>query len=630
MTDSVRVKVELSSKGDRIILTAPYFPGIQDMCKAVPGWNYSGPNKWWTYPLNIQTCRLMRHVFTDMLVVGPRLSRWAREAVAHERTMRRIGKHKNYMLEHVADVLPDVAQAMKGRTYQRVGAGFIANATRGVLLADQPGLGKTIQTLGGLVERGIHKGRHLVLCPSTAIRITWEKEVRKWTDFDVHVMTGSEKQKRKGMEAALASDADTVFLITNPETARVKMGRWCNQCKSFVEDFDSPDQDLDHRNEQHATRPRPWHMQFPELFSSTWSSVTLDESHRFLGGIKGPTNKTLVAEGLCRLQIEDEGILIALSGTPIKGNPENFWGVLYWLEREAYSSKWAWAEQYMDIQKGPFGNKMLGINPAREKAFYRSLDTIMLRRTKAEVAPDLPPKETIEHWCDPSPKQLKQYQEMEDEGEAMFGEDNITATSALAELTYLRQIAAGYRGTGGEIILKDSCKWVYLLELLEERGVIGASRYDDGNKFVIASQFTKLVDAMAAEFGRIGVPVLKITGNVSTKQRLAAQQSFQSKGGPRIILINTMAGGVAIDLDKHCDELFFMDETWVPDDQEQVEDRIHRISRIHQVTIHYLYARGSIDERIASLNVGKDVIQKQILDERRGVDFARRLLKEKA
>jgi SNF2 family DNA or RNA helicase len=71
-----------------------------------------------------------------------------------------------------------------------------------------------------------------------------------------------------------------------------------------------------------------------------------------------------------------------------------------------------------------------------------------------------------------------------------------------------------------------------------------------------------------------------------------------------------------------------MDETFIPDDQEQVEDRIHRVSRIHRVTIHYLYARGSIDESIAHSNVGKDEIQKKILDGRRGVKFALRLLKE--
>jgi len=252
---------------------------------------------------------------------------------------------------------------------------------------------------------------------------------------------------------------------------------------------------------------------------------------------------------------------------------------------------------------------------------------VMLRRTKGEVAQDLPPKQYIEHWCDPSPQQQKQYDEMALMGEAMFGERSVSATGVLAELTRLRQIATAYQGADGPVMAK-SCKWLFLLELLEERGLVGTSRYDNGTKYVIASQFGQVINAMEAEFRKLKVPVLKITGDVSPKQRLAAQASFQGVGGPRIMLLNTIAGGVAIDLDAHCDELFFMDETFVPDDQEQVEDRIHRVSRIHQVAIHYLYAKGSIDEKIAGMNISKDQIQKRVLDGRRGVEFALRMLKE--
>jgi SNF2 family DNA or RNA helicase len=131
---------------------------------------------------------------------------------------------------------------------------------------------------------------------------------------------------------------------------------------------------------------------------------------------------------------------------------------------------------------------------------------------------------------------------------------------------------------------------------------------------------------MELAFAKLKVPTLKITGSVTPAKRVEAQNTFQAAGGPRIMLINTMAGGVAIDLDQHSDELFFMDETFIPDEQEQVEDRIHRVSRIHQVTIHYLYAKGSIDEKIAQTNIAKDEIQKRILDGRRGVDFALRIL----
>lgn len=624
-----RVHIELDDKGERIILRSPFFPGVAEMCKEIPGHNWSKTKGCWTYPVSLQACRHMRHVFTDMLVVGKRLSSWARQAIAEEQAMRDLGKLADIELDRLHEILPRLAMAMDARTYQRVGASFLANQPNGgVLLADQPGLGKSIQTLGGIVERGIEVGLHLIACPATAIRITWEKEVRKWTDFRVFPVTGSATQKRKAIEAALLAPEDEPrFVVINPETTRIKMGRWCSKCKSFEEDFATPQEDIDHREDGHKTSPKPYIVQFPEFFEPSWTSIVVDESHRFLSGIKGAHSKTQIAEGLCRLKVDEDGLKVALSGTPIKGNPVNFWGVLHWLDPKQYSSKWTWAQQYLEVNETRFGQSIGGLNPARAEALYRSLDYVMLRRTKGEVAKDLPPKQYIEHWCEPSPQQAKQYEEMALMGEAMFGEKSVSATGVLAELTRLRQIATAYQGADGPIMAK-SCKWLFLLELLEERGLVGTSRYNNGTKYVIASQFGQVINAMEAEFRKLKVPVLKITGDVTPKQRLAAQASFQSEGGPRIMLLNTIAGGVAIDLDAHCDELFFMDETFVPDDQEQVEDRIHRVSRIHQVSIHYLYAKGSIDEKIAGMNISKDQIQKRVLDGRRGVEFALRMLKE--
>jgi SNF2 family DNA or RNA helicase len=624
-----RVHIELDDKGERIVLKSPFFPGVSEMCQEVPGHSWSKTRHSWSYPVSLQTCRMLRHVFTDMLVIGKRLSSWAKTAIAEEEGMRALGKLSDVELDRLHEVLPRLAGAMDARTYQRVGASFIANQPDGgVLLADQPGLGKSIQTLGGIVERGLEVGLHLVACPATAINIVWGKEIRKWTDFRVFTVMGSASQKRKAIEAALnAPEDEPRFVVINPETSRVKMGRWCPKCKEFLEDFGTPQQDIDHIEAGHKTSPKPYEINFPELFVPRWNSIIVDESHRFLSGIKGAHAKTQMAEGLCRLLLDEEGLKVALSGTPVKGNPLNFWGVLHWLNPKKYSSKWTWAQQYLEVNETRFGQSIGGLAPHRAEALYRDLDYVMLRRTKGEVAKDLPSKQYLEHWCEPSPQQQKQYDEMAEMGEAMFGTYAVSATGVLAELTRLRQIATAYQGENGPVLAK-SCKWTFLLELLEERGLVGPNRYSTGSKYVIASQFGKVLNAMEAEFAKLKVPTLKITGEVTGKNRLRAQESFQAAGGPRIMLLNTMAGGVAIDLDQHCDELFFMDETFVPDDQEQVEDRIHRVSRIHNVTIHYLYAKGSIDEKIAGANVSKDMIQKKILDGRRGVDFALRLLKE--
>lgn len=625
------VRVDLNEKGDRILLRSRFFPGVADMCKEIPGANWSPTQSAWTYPLSLRTCRHLRHVFAELLIVGERLGNWARVAIAEEEGMRALGRLRDIELERVPLIVPRLAAAMEQRTYQRVGAAFMANQPDGgVLLGDQPGLGKSLQTIGGIVERGIEVGLHLIACPATAIRIVWEKEVRKWTDFRSFPIDGSAAKKHKAIDALLSAPTDEPrFAIINPETVRIRMGRWCSKCKMFTEDFTTPQQDVEHVDNGHKTAPKPYEIKFPELFGVKWSSIVIDESHRFLGGIRGAHSKTQVGEGLCRLETAEDGLKVALSGTPIKGNPRNFWGVLHWLDPKTYGSFGTWAHQYLEVNKTAYGESVGGIAPHREQDLYKSLDKVMLRRTKSEVAQDLPPKQYMEHWCEPTPQQQKQYDEMEEMGEAMFGDTHISVTGALAELTRLRQIATAYQGDTGPVMAK-SCKWIFLLELLEERGVVGASRYDDGRKFVIASQFGKVIDAMETEFAKLKVPTLKITGSVSAKGRLAAQNTFQAPGGPRIMLINTMAGGVAIDLDQHSDELFFMDETFIPDEQEQVEDRIHRVSRIHNVTIHYLYANGSIDEKIAATNISKDELQKKILDGRRGVEFALRLMKKEA
>jgi SNF2 family DNA or RNA helicase len=143
---------------------------------------------------------------------------------------------------------------------------------------------------------------------------------------------------------------------------------------------------------------------------------------------------------------------------------------------------------------------------------------------------------------------------------------------------------------------------------------------------VITSQYTEVIDSLADYLRSIKVEYLIITGAVNEANRMRATELFQSEGGPRVMLMNTKAGGVSITLDAYCSELVEIDETWVPDDQEQVEDRIHRVSRIHQVTIYRLTTLGTIDERIREITEDKDKIQKTILDGRRGVDFAKLLI----
>jgi SNF2 family DNA or RNA helicase len=212
-----------------------------------------------------------------------------------------------------------------------------------------------------------------------------------------------------------------------------------------------------------------------------------------------------------------------------------------------------------------------------------------------------------------------------------LGDERITAAGVLAIMTRLKQMAscAWEPGPAGKpkplMNAKMSGKAAMIEQMLIERGIAGDAREGDG-KIVIASQFTEIVDSLEKFLAEIKVPTMKITGAVKESRRLEVTQDFQSVGGPRVLLMNTMAGGVSITLDEHCDELIIIDETWVPDDQEQLEDRIHRVSRIHQVMIYRLLTTDTVDEEIDGVNIAKDQVQKQLLDGRRGVELAKRLL----
>ena len=105
------------------------------------------------------------------------------------------------------------------------------------------------------------------------------------------------------------------------------------------------------------------------------------------------------------------------------------------------------------------------------------------------------------------------------------------------------------------------------------------------------------------------------------------QREFQAEGGPRVFLLNTNAGGVSLTLDA-ADDVIIVDKTWNPDDQIQVEDRAHRVSRTdHSVTIWNLISEGTIEASIKEINDEREYKYKSLIDGQRGVSFAKQIMK---
>jgi SNF2 family DNA or RNA helicase len=615
-----------------------YDPALNKELKAaLPGparWNKSA--KWWEFPLHWDTCvntRKMAEKYDAKIVINPPLKEWAFNEKARQDAIPDVQSMDLVDLENVRSNYPAIWDAISSRPFQTVGAAFAAR-NRSCLIADQPGLGKTIQSIAAIIESGC-TGPILVVAPKAAAKLTWPEELARWVPGDeVQVLgahlTPTERKQLVG-SMPLHSNCEChpgkrLWLITSPNYVRIK---------AETDDYGK----YKKVNGQKVIKPVGEAVM--GIFDVTWSAVIVDESHQTLAGASGDKKKQSAQRvGLGALDVRDDGLRIALSGTPFRGKEEYLWGQLNFLRPDLYRSRWRWINQFFDVQQGRFGMLIGGM--VNKAAMYEDASKVMIRRTKAEVAKDLPPKmyggypldsafpdENIAVWLDMDPKQAKAYQQITTKAEAELEGGTLMTMGVLSELTRLKQFAGSYGMMTQEGHFKPtlpSNKFDWLVEFLDERGI--AKELDnDSPKIVVASQFSQLIDCFAQELGKLGIKTHKFTGSTSDANRERIKDDWQNNSGSdtRVLLLTTTAGGVSLTLDA-ASELVILDETWDPSSQEQLEDRLHRLSRMHQVTIWKVFSRGTVEEGIARNNLKSEMSIKSIIDGERGVDFSKLVL----
>lgn len=627
--------------GNRIHLTSTF--ADKDRAKSIIGARWNANNRVWTYPLDLETCRRLRDVFGQRLDIGPELWAWSAEQVKRESNLTALTDLRKIDLTEVVDVpgirenAPTMWAAMQNRPYQPVASQYMAAARR-CLNADQPGIGKTIETLGALVAVNT-QGPVLVLAPRTSCGVVWEPEIARWLVDVPHTVTqwaGLTPAKRDAAWAEFMSKVKAEpnmmhFLIANAEQVRVKKD---TECPAGICDGDEdwcPELDR-HKKKSVVARP--------DLFSIEWQAIIADETHKWLINTRGK-KASQVGYGFTRLRVVEGGAMYALSGTPLKGKKYNLFGTLNWMWPKTYTSKWTWIETYFEVlaeekdigRRGTIKTKTITgkwKSLQSKEAFYRSLGSVMIRRTKDELRAInpawMPPEKRYNDvWVEMVGSQKAHYNSMLKSAEAVLDGGRLTATGVLAEMTRLKQFASsdGKMEGGAFTPTLPSAKFDWLLQFLEERGIEeGGDLSEDVRKVVIASQFTSIIKIWYAELMRRGIPTLMITGEVKDRDRNNATREFQTNHNARVMLINTNAGGVSITLDA-ADDIVIMDETWVPDDQEQVEDRVHRASNVeHQVDVWYVRTKGTIEEDIAKVNYERAEANHIVLDAQRGLRFA--------
>lgn len=621
----------ISIDGKRIFADIPYNGGLgPKQAKEIHGaraeWDKTGLKDrfiGWSYPLDLDVCFAFRRVFGRELQVSNELADWARQEIKKrdELETNREGALKEQTLDYLADEAPQLFLAMKSRPYQTTGTAFLTTAGQCVL-GDDPGLGKTIQTLGAIIQSDART--ILVGCKKTATSTVWERETERWTDTIATYVAQGTHAEREAVMKQFASDLaeDKVagwphprrMLIINIEMIRAKRTEVCPE--GLDPDFCNSrprEQRGDHKHKYNAE------YEWPFLFELMWDAIVLDESHNLLASTANYQSKRITqarfGASKLRRRLREGGLAVALSGTWTRSDLTKAWGTLNWLRPDKFGSFWRWAERYFTVTNDPWGRNLIDggakVPEPKDKGEWDAmLRPYFLGREKAVVASDLPPviyagtppQEDPNGPCyvrlDMDHKQATAYHQMVADAEADIEGGNIKATGILAEITRQRQFATSYCKIGeGRKVLPGlpSNKIEWIVDFMQE--------HEGGNsKVVIASEFTEVVELTATVLRKDGWEVLTLTGATSAKNRKLLQERFQNTDDSlRVVIINTKAGGESITLDA-ADEMVVIDDPWKSDTFKQLRDRIHRVSRVHQVIVYRLISNGTIEEDIASLS----------------------------
>lgn len=452
---------------------------------------------------------------------------------------------------------PPRALARTLRGYQKEGHAWLsrlAAAGFGCVLADDMGLGKTLQMIAALIDRA-KEGPALVVAP-TSVVFNWLRELERFApSLDVvHYHGSSRALPRLGKGQVVVTSYGVVL-----------------------------------QDEERLARHR-------------FTTLVLDEAQ----AIKNPGAKRAKAVG--RLQAEWR---VALTGTPIENRLGELWAIFHVVAPGLLGGQ----DQFHRRFVAPIESAR---DQERAKELAALVRPFVLRRTKAEVAPDLPPRTEVQLEVDLSGPERKIYEDARLSAIAHLTDlelsrpDEHARIQILSELTRLRLIACHARLVEPRF-KGDSAKLESLFALLE-------TIRESGQQVLVFSQFTKLLDLVRERLDEAGAVYAHLDGSSSPKRRREAVDSFQSGQAP-VFLVSTKAGGFGLNLTA-ASYVVHLDPWWNPAVEDQATDRAHRIGQDKPVTVYRLVARGTIESAILELHGKKRSLAEQILS---GADSAARM-----
>ncbi len=452
----------------------------------------------------------------------------------------------------IAEVKVPAALKGKLRSYQKQGLNwlnFLDDLNFGGCLADDMGLGKSIQIIAFiLLQRQKRKDNTNLLVVPTSLLFNWKAEVEKFAS-SIKIFTVNGAVRPIDLDGLKAYE---IVLVSYGTLLSL-----VNELKAFC---------------------------FNYIFLDESQNIKNIDSQRY--------------QSVCLLQSRNK---VAITGTPIENNVFDLYAQLSFACPGLLGSR----QHFRDIYSIPIDRFK---NSKRAKELQHKIAPFILRRTKSEVAKELPGKTEMVLYCEMEPAQRKLYDAYEKEFREYISsntDEDITKNSmhVLKGITRLRQIC------NSPLLLEDekeydetSTKIEVLMEQIENKSA--------HHKILIFSQFVTMLDLIRKALLAHNIEHEYLTGR--TKDREKVVNNFQENRDTRVFLISLKAGGTGLNLTE-ADYVYLVDPWWNPAVENQAIDRSHRIGQQKNVVAIRLICPNTIEEKIIKLQEQKRELSKDLV-----------------
>ena len=446
---------------------------------------------------------------------------------------------------------PEVPQELKAelRDYQRQGYRWLARLSAwngGGCLADDMGLGKTVQALAVLLTRR-ERGPALVVAPTSVGAVWMEQTTRFAPDLRPRLYRGPNR------EALRSELRPGDLLITSYDILALDIDTLCEH------EFDT---------------------------------LVLDEAQ----AIKNARTKRAKAARRVRASFR-----LALTGTPLENHLGELWSLFAAVNPgllgpwDRFRDRWAVAiEKHGDEE--------------RRSELARLIQPFVLRRTKGQVAPELPSRTEVVHPVELSDKERRAYEtarrEILESLASRGGAEEQHRFVVLAGITRLRRLACHPRLIDSGSTLPAS-KMAAATDLIEQAVA-------NNERALVFSQFTGYLALLREELDRRRIPYLYLDGSTAVTKRNKLVTRWAEAREP-LFLISLKAGGTGLNL-TGADVVLHLDPWWNPAVEDQATDRTHRIGQTRPVTVIRLIAQGTIEEAVVELHNQKRELARSLLE----------------